>query len=60
MSLAQYIDYLLGEAGVEMALRGGGQEAQVRAYCEAGLAGIFASGPREVVFDAQLAGARAM
>jgi hypothetical protein len=60
MSLTQYIDYLLGEAGVEMALRRGGQEAQVRAYCEAGLAGIFDSGPREVLFDAQLAVARAI
>ena len=55
MSLAEYIDYLLGEAGVEIALRNGQQEAQVRRFCETGLRAIFDAGPRAIVFDAQLA-----
>lgn len=59
MSQAQYVDYLLGEAGVEMAVRGGQSAELVREYCEAGLAAVFASGPRDIVFDAQLAVAQA-
>lgn len=58
MSRAAYVDYLMGEAGVEMAFRGGVDPAQVRRFCEDGLAEVFAPGPRPIVIEAQVAVAR--
>jgi SAM-dependent methyltransferase len=55
MSLPAYVGYILGEAGVELALSEGQAEADIRRYCEECLKPIFAHGPREVLFDAQVA-----
>ena len=58
LSLDEYVDYLLGEAGVEVALRDGLQEAEVRSRCKADLRPIFSASPRTIVFAAALAVAR--
>ena len=58
LSLDEYVDYLLGEAGVEVALRDGLSEAEMRSRCEDDLRPIFSAGPRTIVFDAELAVAR--
>jgi hypothetical protein len=55
MSLATYVDYILGDAGVERALSGGQLEGDVRRFLEDRLHSVFSVGEREVFFDAQIA-----
>jgi SAM-dependent methyltransferase len=55
MSLAAYLAYVLSESGVEMAIARGDTEEEVRAWCEASLAGVFGEEPREVLFAAYVA-----
>jgi hypothetical protein len=55
MSLAEYVAYLLGDAGVERALSNGHIEADIRLYCEASLRPLFGADGAEVVFEAQVA-----
>ena len=51
----RYVDYILGESGVEQALAEGRLEADIRRNCEDGLRSIFSGAVREVIFDAQIA-----
>jgi SAM-dependent methyltransferase len=55
MSLATYVDYILGDAGVESALSGGRLEEDVRRFLEDRLHPVFSVGEHEVIFDAQIA-----
>ena len=55
MSLATYVDYILGDAGVESALSGGQLEGDVRRFLEDRLHSVFSVGEHEVIFDAQIA-----
>lgn len=55
MRVEDYVRYVLGEAGVEAALANGQAESDIRRFCESGLAPIFGTGTREVLFDAQIA-----
>lgn len=55
MSLATYVDYILGDAGVESALSGGQLEGDVRHFLEDRLHSVFSVGVHEVIFDAQIA-----
>jgi ubiquinone/menaquinone biosynthesis C-methylase UbiE len=54
MPFGEYVDYILGESGVEHALARGRLEADVRRYCEECLRSVFSSGAPEVIFDAQI------
>ena len=58
MSSAAYVDYLLGDAGVELALSRGQRESEVRRFCEDGVGDVFSAGSRDVVFEAQIASVR--
>jgi SAM-dependent methyltransferase len=64
MSLAAYIEYLLGDTGVQDAISGGQRESDIRRSCEEGVNEVFSAGTREVMFEAQIAyvrrGARLM
>jgi SAM-dependent methyltransferase len=55
MALGEYVDYVLGESGVEYALREGRREDDIRSHCEASLRSMFSGVAREVVFEAQIA-----
>lgn len=55
MSLAEYVNYTVGGAGVENALSNGQSEFEIRRYIEDCVKSIFAGGPREVIFETQLA-----
>jgi SAM-dependent methyltransferase len=55
MTHASYLRYVLSETGVEQALARGEHEAGIEAWCRDALRGIFASAPREVLFEAYLA-----
>jgi SAM-dependent methyltransferase len=55
MTLATYVPYVLSEAGVETAVAGGTNEAEVRAWCESTLAGVFEDHALDVLFDAYVA-----
>ncbi len=55
MSLGTYVDYILGESGVERALSAGRSEPEIRRYCEESLRSVLSDSVREVVFDAQIA-----
>jgi SAM-dependent methyltransferase len=54
MSSAAYVDYLLGDAGIEEAIAGGQPESHIRRFCEDGVGAVFAARPREVLFEAQI------
>jgi SAM-dependent methyltransferase len=55
MTLATYVPYVMSEMRVEMAVARGTAEGEIRAWCEATLARVFGSMPRDVVFDAYVA-----
>jgi SAM-dependent methyltransferase len=55
MSLASYVDYLLGDSGVQDAISDGQLESDIRRSCKDGVNAIFSAGTREVVFEAQIA-----
>ena len=55
MSSAAYLQFILGDAGIETAIANGLSEPDVRAFCEAQFSPVFASGPRKVSFQVQLA-----
>ena len=55
MSLATYIDYLLGDAGVQDAISDGQLESDIRRSCEDGVNAVFSAGTREVMFETQIA-----
>lgn len=55
MSLAAYVDYILGHAGVESALAEGQLEGDVRRFLEDQLHSVFSVGEPEVIFHAQIA-----
>ena len=55
MSLATYVAYILGDAGVESALAEGQLEGDVRRFLEDRLHSVFSVGEHEVIFDAQIA-----
>jgi ubiquinone/menaquinone biosynthesis C-methylase UbiE len=55
MTLASYLDYLMSETNVEVAVSEGADEREIRRWCEAPLREIFADGAREVLFDAYAA-----
>jgi SAM-dependent methyltransferase len=55
MTLMSYLDYVLSETNVEVAISQGASELGVRAWCEPPLREIFALAARDVVFDAYAA-----
>lgn len=55
MTGEQYLDYVLSETNVELAVSYGVFEAGIAQWCRAGIADIFSAGPRDVLFDAYLA-----
>jgi hypothetical protein len=55
MTAASYLDYVLTETGVEMALAAGTPESEIREWCRSTLAPVFGSAPRDVLFDAYVA-----
>jgi hypothetical protein len=55
MSLAAYVAYVLGDAGIERALSNGHAEPDIRRYCEASLRPLFGADFRDVVFEAHIA-----
>lgn len=55
MSLAEYVNYMVGEAGVDNALQRGEAESEIRGYIEGGLQAVFSEDLREVIFEAQAA-----
>ncbi|HXY39204.1 MAG TPA: class I SAM-dependent methyltransferase [Vicinamibacteria bacterium] len=54
-SAGRYLDYLMSEANVPMAVERGIREEEIRAWCARTLRPVFASGTREVVFRGYLA-----
>jgi ubiquinone/menaquinone biosynthesis C-methylase UbiE len=54
MSRHTYVNYLLGDTGVEIAITSGTSESEVRYFCERLASPVFGAGSREVVFEAQL------
>jgi SAM-dependent methyltransferase len=58
MSGPEYIQYLLGDAGVETAVRGGASVAQTEILCSTIFSSVFGKSRRSVVFNVQLAIAR--
>jgi SAM-dependent methyltransferase len=55
MPVGKYVDYIMGESSVRLAVARGRSEADVRQGCLDDLNSMFSSGPREVIFDAQIA-----
>ena len=55
MSSATYLDYLLGDSGVQNAIADGQLESDIRRSCEDGVNAIFSAGTREVMFETQIA-----
>ncbi len=55
MSMEAYARYMLTETNVAAAVRGGAALDDIRAWCHATLADVFAGGPREVLFRGYLA-----
>jgi SAM-dependent methyltransferase len=55
MTPAAYLDYAMSETSVELALARGEGERRVREWCATGLEPLFASQPREILFDAYVA-----
>ncbi|HVO13152.1 MAG TPA: class I SAM-dependent methyltransferase [Vicinamibacteria bacterium] len=51
----RYLDYLMSEANVSVAVMGGAREEEIRAWCAHTLEGVFAGGRREVAFRGYLA-----
>lgn len=60
MSADRYVQYLLGESGVEAALGAGARELDVRLYIEKAFVPLFENVEREVVFDVQIALAKSL
>lgn len=50
-----YVDYVMSEANVAHAVRGGTDEQQLRAWCERSLAAVFGGREQEVVFAGYVA-----
>lgn len=55
MTHQSYLHYALSEARVEMAIRRGASEEDIRNWCHSTLSTIFDEPPREVLFDAYIA-----
>ena len=55
MTHESYVRYALSETSVELALANGASEAEIKAWCNETLAGIFGEAGREVLFDAYIA-----
>lgn len=55
MPLVEYVNYMMGEAGVDNALLLGENESEIRRYIRDGLQAIFSESSREVIFEAQIA-----
>ncbi|MFT3802399.1 MAG: class I SAM-dependent methyltransferase [Burkholderiaceae bacterium] len=58
MSAEQYVQYALGDSGVELALAGGESEEQIRRYCKELFSPAFIGQTRNVVFEVQAVLAR--
>jgi SAM-dependent methyltransferase len=58
MTGAAYTDYLMGDAGVEVAIAAGLPAGDAQAFIEAHFKAVFAHAPREVLFNVQVALAR--
>jgi SAM-dependent methyltransferase len=54
MSLEDYVCYLLGDSGVELAIGAGAREAEVAEYCLQLFSPVFVCQNEQVVFDAEL------
>jgi ubiquinone/menaquinone biosynthesis C-methylase UbiE len=55
MTAAAYLDYVMSETNVEVAVSGGADEREVWRWCESPLREVFGDGAREVLFDAYAA-----
>ena len=55
MTRQAYVDYVMSETGVELAVARSVPEAAIRAWCESSLAGVLDDAPRDVLFDAYMA-----
>jgi SAM-dependent methyltransferase len=55
MTRRSYVDYVMSETGVELAVARGEPEAGIRTWCETTLAGILGEAPCDVLFDAYVA-----
>jgi ubiquinone/menaquinone biosynthesis C-methylase UbiE len=58
MTASSYLDYVLTETGVEIALAAGTPESEIREWCRSTLAPVFGGAPRDVLFDAYVADVR--
>ena len=51
LTAAAYVDYVLTETNVEQAIQAGEPLDAIRRWCSDGIAGIFGSGTRDVLFE---------
>jgi hypothetical protein len=55
MTAAAYLEYVLTETGVEMAIAAGSPEPEIREWCGRTLEPVFGDAARDVLFDAYVA-----
>lgn len=60
MTARQYVDYIMGETGIEAAVAAGASPTVIRQACEQLFTPVFARGTADVVFDTTLVIARRM
>ena len=58
MTLGSYLPCVMSETDVEMAISRGVTETEIRNWCESTLNGVLDDTPRDVLFDAYVAGVR--
>ncbi len=58
MSAGKYLQYVLGDSGVELAIAGGDSEEQIRRHCQELFSPAFGGQTRSVVFEVQAVLAR--